>query len=113
MLGDPSYMRNEMFIMKRIGRWEVAHNSNLDFIQSYNKMHARYQMQVEWGIGGLKRKWKKLMKIIDSTNSNFKYLFQYVALLANFLHRRKRDLTYEVIGEHLLNPTNYGWIGDF
>jgi hypothetical protein len=42
MLGDPNYMKNEMFIMKRIGRWEVAPNSNLDVIQAYNKMHVEY-----------------------------------------------------------------------
>jgi hypothetical protein len=69
-------------------------------------------MQVEWGIGGLKIKWKSLVKKFDSTKSKFNHLFQYVVLLANFLYRRKRDLTYEVIGEHLHNPTNYGWIGD-
>jgi hypothetical protein len=106
MLGDPRYMRNEMFIMRRIGRREVAPNSNLDVIQSYNKMHVGYQMQVEWG------NWRRLVKGFDSTKSKFNRLFQYVVLLLNFLHKRKRDLTYGVIGEHLPNPTNYGWIGD-
>jgi hypothetical protein len=70
-------------------------------------------MQVEWGIRSLKRKWKKLVKRFDSTKSKFNHLFQYNVLLINFLHRRKRDLTYEVIGEHLPNLTNYGWIGDY
>ncbi len=112
MLGDPRYMRNEMFIMRRIGRREVAPNSDLDVIQSYNKMHVGYQMQVEWGIGCLKRKWRRFVKRFDSTKSKFNHLFQCVVLLTNFLHRKKRDLTYEVIGEHLPNPTNYGWIGD-
>jgi hypothetical protein len=85
---------------------------NLDVIQAYNKTHVGYQMQVEWGIGGLKRKWRKLVTIFDNKKSKFNHLFQYKVLLTNFLHRRKRDLTYEVIGEHFPNSTNYGWIGD-
>jgi hypothetical protein len=105
-------MRNEMFIMRRIGRQEVAPNSNLDVMQSYNKIHVGYQMQVEWGNGCLKRKWRRLAKRFDNTKSKSNDLFQYVVLLTNFLQRRKRDLTYEVIGEHLPNPTNYGRIGD-
>jgi hypothetical protein len=36
-----------MFIMERIGRWEVVSNSNLDAIQTYNKMHAGYLVQME------------------------------------------------------------------
>lgn len=36
-----------MFIMKKIGRWEVVPKSNLDAIQTYNKMHARYLVQME------------------------------------------------------------------
>jgi hypothetical protein len=63
---------------------------------------------MEWGIGGLKRKWRKLLKRFDSTKSKFNHLFQYVVLFFNLMHRKKKDLTYEVIGEHLPNPTNYG-----
>jgi len=42
LLGDPNYMGEGMFIMKRIGRRELAPNSNLDAIQAYNKMHVGY-----------------------------------------------------------------------
>lgn len=33
----------------------------------YNKMHADYRVRVEWGIGGLKRKFWRLMKQFDVT----------------------------------------------
>jgi hypothetical protein len=60
MLGDPNYMKNELFIMKRIGRWEVARNSNLDFIQSYNKMHENAS-----GVG-----YWRLEKKMEETHEN-------------------------------------------
>jgi hypothetical protein len=37
-------------------------------VQTFNKMHVGFKVYVEWGIGGLKRKWKHdLMKWFDST----------------------------------------------
>jgi hypothetical protein len=35
-------------------------------MQAYKKKHAGFKVQVEWGIGGLKRKWKSFMKRYDS-----------------------------------------------
>jgi hypothetical protein len=35
---------------------------------TYNKMQDEYIVQVEWGVGGLKRKWKQLMKMFDYIN---------------------------------------------
>jgi hypothetical protein len=55
LLGDPNYFGKEMFIMRRLGRWEVDHNVDENVIKAYNKMHASYKVQVEWGSGGLKR----------------------------------------------------------
>lgn len=44
--------------MRRLGRWEVGPNVDENVIKAYNKMHVGYKVQVEWEIGGLKRKWK-------------------------------------------------------
>jgi hypothetical protein len=35
-------------------------------MQAYNKKHASFRVQAEWGIGGLKRKWRSFMKRFDS-----------------------------------------------
>jgi hypothetical protein len=35
-------------------------------MQAYNKKHVGCRVQVEWGIGGLKRKWRSFMKRFDS-----------------------------------------------
>jgi hypothetical protein len=68
---------------------------------------------VEWGIGGLKRKWRRFMKRFDSTKSVYSHLFKFGALLINILHKRRMDLTYKVIGDHLPNLEDHGWVGDF
>jgi len=93
---------------ERIGRWEVVPNSNLDAIQTYNKMHAGYLVQMERD-RSLKRKWRRLMKIFNSTKPKFSHLFQFVALLVNFLHRSKKNLTYEMVGEHLFDLVDHTW----
>jgi hypothetical protein len=64
-------------------------------------------------IGGLKRKWRHFMKRFDSTKPKYAHLFQVVTLLSNFLHERHMDLTYEVVGGQIVNPTTNGWARDF
>ena len=56
LLGDPGYVGEEMFIMRRLGEREIPEGADLSRIRLYNKMHAGYRIRVEWGIGGLKRK---------------------------------------------------------
>ncbi len=95
------------------GRWEVGPNSGDDAIKAYNNMHVKYIVWMEWRISGLKRKWKWLMKIFDSTKPKYIHLFKVVAILTNFLHRCYMDFTFEVISEQMPNPTGHGWDGDF
>jgi hypothetical protein len=68
---------------------------------------------VEWGIRGLKRKWRRFMKRFDNTKPRYPHLFKFEALFINFLHKRRMDLTYEVIGDHHPNLENHKWVGDF
>jgi hypothetical protein len=49
-------MGEEMFIMSRIRQQELSPNVDHVAMQTYNKMHVGFRVQVEWGIGGLKRK---------------------------------------------------------
>jgi hypothetical protein len=91
-------MGKEMFIIRRIGRREIAPIAYMDITHAYNKMHVGYpRVHVEWGIGRLKRKWRRLMKSFDSTKPRYSHLFKSRALLTNFLHRRKMELTYGLL----------------
>jgi hypothetical protein len=39
--------------------------------------------------------------------------FHATTILTNYLHRCHMDFTYEVIGNQIQDPINYGWDGDF
>jgi hypothetical protein len=76
-------------------------------------MHVGFKVQVEWGIGGLKRKWRHFMKKFDSTKPKYEHLFQALAFLTNFLHKKRMDLTYAVVGDLITNLIKHGYTKDF
>jgi hypothetical protein len=51
------------------------------------KMHVGYRVRLEWGISGLKRKWRWLMKRFDSTKPKYIVLLRATTILTNFLHK--------------------------
>ena len=54
VLRDSGYVGMEMFIMLRIQGQEMGADIDQTTVDAWNKMHVRYWIQVEWGIGGLK-----------------------------------------------------------
>jgi hypothetical protein len=48
---------------------------------------------MEWGIGGLKQKWRCFMKKIDATKLKFSHLFQANVFVTNYLHHCWMDFT--------------------
>jgi hypothetical protein len=50
-------------------------NVDHNVVQTYNMMHLRFKVQIEWGIGGLRKKWKHYMKSFDSTKPKYSHLF--------------------------------------
>ncbi len=44
------------------------------------------------------------MKRFDSTKQKYSHLFQVAILLINFLHGKRMDLTYKIIGDQNVNP---------
>jgi len=60
-----------MFIMQKIGWQKLAPNAPNVVVWAYNKMHVGFNVLVEWNIGGLKRKWRCIMKRFDSTKSKY------------------------------------------
>jgi len=87
LLGDSNHLGEEMFIMRKIGKLEVGSNTNQYAVEAYNTMHMGYKVRMEWKIGGLKRKWKRLMKIFDSIKPKYKHLFKVITIFTNFLCR--------------------------
>ena len=80
--------------MHRIGqRQRDTRECSMSVIDAFNASHGGYRVKVEWGIGGMKRKWKKLMKKFEATRGKFPELFRACAILTNFLQRRRCDMT--------------------
>lgn len=99
------------FFMHKIKCWELTPYFNHFVMWTYNKMLEGFNMQVKWGIRGLKRKWRCFMKRFDSTKSKYSYLLQATSLLTNFMQYRKRvDFMYEVISDQNVDTT-HGWLG--
>jgi hypothetical protein len=47
LLGDPGYVGQDMFIMRRIGQREAAAEGEMSVVDAFNSMHAGYRVQVE------------------------------------------------------------------
>jgi hypothetical protein len=103
-------MGKEMFIMQRIGKHEIT--PNVEGMQCMHTTKCMLVTKCRWN-GGLKRKWRRLMKRFDSTKPKYSHLFKSRTLLNNFLHRRRMNLTYEVNNDHFSNLEDHGWAGDF
>ena len=115
LLGDPGYVGEEMFIMRRFDRRDMVqlNSEELSAVEAYNAMHGGLRVKVEWGIGGLKRKWKRLMKRFDARREKFDLLFKAAAILTNFIHRRRMDMHAYAEGDRDNDEDHYGWEGDF
>jgi hypothetical protein len=116
LLGDPGYMGENVFIMRRVDRREIPddadENEIISAIEAYNKMHAGYRIQVEWGIGGLKRKFKRMMKGFDASKDKFPLMFRAAAIMTNFIHRTRQDFSC-IVENGPAVAGGYGWEGDY
>jgi len=111
-LGDPNYMGEKMFIMHKIGWKKLVLNVNHAIMRTYDKMYASFRLQVKWGVGKLKRKWRHYLKSFDSTKQKYSNMFRTVILITNFLHMKCMELTYEVIGVQNVDPITHNWTKD-
>lgn len=67
-------MDDDIFVTWWLRKHKLTPRHDLGVMRTYNKTHARYKMQMEWGIGGLKWKWKILMKHFNSTKKKVQSL---------------------------------------
>jgi hypothetical protein len=59
--------------------------SDLEF--DHNKNNVGFTVKVEWVIGGLKSKWRRLRKRFNSTKQKYNHLFKATTFLTSFLRR--------------------------
>lgn len=71
-------------------------DGDVSVVDAFNAMHAGYHERVEWDIGGLKRKWKRMMQTFEASREKFPHLFRSAAILTNFIQRRRNDMSAEL-----------------
>ena len=92
------YLGAEMFIMRQVdGRETVGVVGPA--LDAYNKRHAGKRIAVEWGIGGLKMKWKILRGTFSMRRWKFSNVFRCCCILTNFIHRRRKNYGIDDLGD--------------
>ena len=86
-----------MFIMRRVdSREDVGIVGPV--LNAFNKRHAGKRIQVEWGIGGLKMKWRILQSTFPMRRPKFQVIMRCCCVLTNFQHRRRMNLQMQELG---------------
>lgn len=98
ILGDPGYLGAEMFVMRRVDNREIANVQDNAVIAAYNSRHAAQRVRVEWGIGGIKNKFRRFLGCCPNRRRYFRTMFNAAAIMTNFIHRRRMDMNMEVVG---------------
>ena len=86
-----------MFIMRRVDQREAVDVVG-PALDAYNKVRAGKRIRVEWGIGGLKMKWRVLSGTWTNRRQKFATTMRACVILTNFLHRRRMNMTVEEAG---------------
>ena len=87
-----------MFIMRRVDlREDVGIVGPV--LDAFNKRHAGKRIQVEWGIGGLKMKWRILRSTFKMRRPKFEVIMRCCCILTNFQHRRRMNLQMIDLGQ--------------
>ena len=120
LLGDPGYMGWEMFILRRIDAREIVGGVRdgvepgrvgNNVIDAFNCRHAGRRVKVEWGIGGIKNKWRIFLGTFPLRRNCFKIAFEAAAVMTNFIHKRRMRLDLINLGDADVENDN-GIVGD-
>jgi DDE superfamily endonuclease len=94
LLGDPGYVGVEMYILRRAQRRELPTDTNAVAVaEAFNRMRAAERVKVEWGIGGLKIRFRRLLTKCPSSRASFSPVFTACCILTNYIHRNRMDFS--------------------
>jgi hypothetical protein len=99
LLGDPGYLGADMYVLRRVDFREVAWEDQNPVISAFNRRHSHRKIKVEWGIGGVKNKWRRFLDVCPSRRRNFEAVFDACCRLTNFIHRSRQDFSVVDLGE--------------
>jgi DDE superfamily endonuclease len=61
ILGDPGYMGVDMYVLRRVDNREMSNANENPVVRAFNQRHVARRVEVEWGIGGLKNKFRRFL----------------------------------------------------
>jgi DDE superfamily endonuclease len=113
VLGDPGYMGVEMYVLRRVDNREMPNADENPVVGAFNQRHASRRVEVEWGIGGLKNKFRRFLTQCPNRRNRFALLFEACARLTNFIHRSRSDYSSTFHGEIDESGIHEGFVNDW
>jgi hypothetical protein len=77
-------------------------------VDAFDRRPSARTVQVEWGIGGLKNRFKSFISWCQSRRSLFAPMFEACCRLANFINRSRMDFSIMDVGHNELQEEVYG-----
>jgi hypothetical protein len=99
LFGDPGYMGVEMYILRRMDGRESVQGTD-PVVDAFNRRLAARRVQVEWGIGGLKNRFRRFLSWCPSRRSLFAPMFEACCRLTNFIHRSRMEFSIMDVGHN-------------
>jgi hypothetical protein len=87
----------EMYVLRGVENREISNASGNLVVRAFNRKHAACRVEVEWGIAGLKNKFRRLLTICPNRRNRFSLLLEDCCRLTNFMHRSRLAFS---ISEH-------------
>jgi hypothetical protein len=83
-----------MYVLRRVHRREIPADPNAAAVaEAFNRRHAAERIKVEWGIGGLKTRFRRLLTNCPTRRASFSSMFTTCCILTNFIHRNRKEFT--------------------
>jgi DDE superfamily endonuclease len=106
LLGDPGYMGWRCTYCDV--RTDVSVQGTNPVVDAFDRRPSARTVQVEWGIGGLKNRFKSFISWCQSRRGLFAPMFEACCRLTNFINRSRMDFSIMDVGHNELHDGVYG-----
>lgn len=82
-------MGAEMYLFCRFDNREIMNTGENLVVHAFNERHAARRVQIDWGIGGIKKRIRPFLTKCPNRRHHFKVMFEACARFTNYIHRRR------------------------
>lgn len=87
------------FVLRRLNKSESAEAVKIPIPKSLKRLYVVYRVGVEWGIGGLKIKFKRFVQALPNRIPLLSAMLRAAAILTNFIQLHMHDFSILLEGE--------------